>query len=380
MKKLVLLILLLFFASCVEEERQPFDVMSIFPVGYFDIDTSTEAAITIEPTMPNEIIEEPEEVFPTFDFRPRSPISGRLIDFDDLQRRPVAVVINNHPAARPQDGLMDADIIYEVLAEGVTTRFVAIFHSSIPEKIGPVRSTRTYFLDFALNHDSIYVHHGGSPSGYTRLRELGIQNLDGIHLEGTVFWRDRTYPSWTNRSGEQRDFEHSSYTSKSRIMANVADRGIRNTIGEDVNFGFRFGSIDISTSEGAATDFRVPFMSSIYRDFVFNPETGLYYVKAAGEHIRDAAQGENVTVSTILIQQVRIWETDEGAGRRDAATIGEGTGYMIRDGRYWPVRWEKTSHMSPMRWYFRDFGGPIIISPGQVWICAIGRTIELEFN
>ena len=378
MKKLFLLVFLLFFVACAEEEREPIDIAAIFPQGYFDILTVPEYETESEPAEePYEVMEEPSVNL--HDFRPRSVLTGRIIDFYYIDRRPIAVVINNSSDSWPQNGLLDADIIYEVLAEGNTTRLLMVFHSSIPEKIGPLRSTRTYFTDFALNHDAIFVHHGGSPSGYDRLRYLNIDALDGMTLGRPIFWRDRTFPDWMNTDA-QRLHEHSSYAAGSAIWGHVEERGIRDKIGDDINFGFRFGEIDIRTSQGIAENFRVPFSNAYRRYFIFNPETGLYYVKNARGHTLDGLHGEYTTVSTILIQRTRIWETDEGMGRRAVDTVNTGYGYMIRDGRYWPVRWVKTSLTAPMRWYFRDFDGPIIIAPGQVWICVIGRTVELEFN
>ncbi|MDK2599385.1 DUF3048 domain-containing protein [Bacillus stercoris] len=74
--------------------------------------------------------------------KPKAPLTGLEIEQKVTERRPVAVVVNNHPKARPQSGLSKADIVIEALAEGQITRFLAIFQSQMPETVGPVRSAR----------------------------------------------------------------------------------------------------------------------------------------------------------------------------------------------------------------------------------------------
>ena len=116
----------------------------------------------------------------------------------DSKSRPYAVMINNNHAAWPQCGLSDAYIVYEIIAEGGITRMMAIYKDKLPEKVGSVRSARHYFIDYAEENDAIFVHWGGSPQAYNRIY-TGINDLDGIALEGSVFFRDRSL---------RRDYEH----------------------------------------------------------------------------------------------------------------------------------------------------------------------------
>ena len=98
-------------------------------------------------------------------------------------------MVNNHPKARPQSGLSKADIVYEVLAEGDITRFLAIFQSRMPKEIGPVRSARDYYIDLAKGYDSLYVAHGYSPEAKEMLTNGFIDNLNGMQYDGTLFKR-----------------------------------------------------------------------------------------------------------------------------------------------------------------------------------------------
>jgi len=309
---------------------------------------------------------------------PVSVLTGMPINEEYITRRPFAVVINNIRRALPQSGIASADIIYEALAEGDVTRFVAIFQSYVPNKIGPVRSTRDYFVDFALNHDSIFVHHGGSDSGYARVRNTGIPALDGMALEGSVFWRDRAYPSWSFNTGT-RPLEHSSYTGWQRIYPHIASRDIRDYMRDDISYGFLFGDIPEGIENlGEANSVSVPFVAGDVRTFVFDPEHGHYLVQNRdGAHV-DELNREQVVVSNILVQLVPIRVVD-GVGRRNIYTVGEGSGYLIRDGTYFAVNWAKSSHTSPMRWYFED-GSPIILTPGSTWICVFQSTGTVGFE
>ena len=88
----------------------------------------------------------------------------------EVEGRAVAVMVNNHPAARPQSGLNKADIVYELLAEGDVTRFLAIFQSEQPDNMGPVRSARDYYIELAKGFDSLYIAHGNSPDAEENAR------------------------------------------------------------------------------------------------------------------------------------------------------------------------------------------------------------------
>ena len=115
--------------------------------------------------------------------------------------RPVAVMIDNDTAAsRPQMGLESAYMIYEIIVEGGSSRMMALFKKHDLEKVGPVRSSRHYFLDYALEHDAIYCHAGWSPKAQTDIRSLGVNNINGIlGDDGNIYWRDYTYDrTWHN--------------------------------------------------------------------------------------------------------------------------------------------------------------------------------------
>ena len=102
--------------------------------------------------------------------------------------RPIAVMIDNHSGAWPQAGLNQAYMVYEIIVEGGETRLMALFKGVDLEKIGPVRSARHYFLDYAMENDAIYVHFGQSPQAESDIKKYSIHDINGIAEDGTTFW------------------------------------------------------------------------------------------------------------------------------------------------------------------------------------------------
>ena len=108
-----------------------------------------------------------------------------------MTQRPIIVTVNNHPDARPQSGLAAADIVYEMVAEGNVTRFLAVYQSELPDTIGPVRSARDYFVEIAEGLDAFYVAHGYSPEAKRLLNANVVDNINGMNYDGTLFKRSR---------------------------------------------------------------------------------------------------------------------------------------------------------------------------------------------
>ncbi|MHC8520306.1 DUF3048 N-terminal domain-containing protein [Rossellomorea sp. H39__3] len=142
-----------------------------------------------------------------------SPLTGEVQDEGD--GRSIAVMINNHPKARPQSGLSKADIVYEILAEGNITRFLAIFQSERPENVGPVRSARDYYISLAKGYDSLFIAHGYSPDAKKILQGGSVDNLNGISYDGTLFKR-----------ASSRKAPHNSYITFENIKKGADDLGM----------------------------------------------------------------------------------------------------------------------------------------------------------
>ena len=126
--------------------------------------------------------------------------------------RPIAVMIDNHSGAWPQANLNKAYLVYEIIVEGGETRLMAVFKGQDLEKIGPIRSSRHYFLDYALENDAIYVHHGWSPQAQNDISALNVNNINGIQESSNNFWRVKDKKS-----------PHNMFTSTTSILK-IAER------------------------------------------------------------------------------------------------------------------------------------------------------------
>ena len=120
-----------------------------------------------------------------------APLSGTLTE-KNIENEPIfAVMLDNHPKARPQSSLNEAEIIYEYKVEGEYTRYMALYQKNRPDIIGPVRSARPYFVNTAAEYNAIYTHWGGSEAGYNQISVDNVKDLDGIYLEGSTFYRNK---------------------------------------------------------------------------------------------------------------------------------------------------------------------------------------------
>src|SRR5690554_861775 len=137
---------------------------------------------------------EPEPEEPKAKF----PLTGLEVHDNDvnLNYRVLGVMVENSAAARPQSGLTQADVVYEILSEGTITRFLALFHSQKPERIGPVRSARTYYVQLSKGYDAIYSSAGGSPGGLQLAQSDYVDDISGLAYDGRFFTRsqDRSAP------------------------------------------------------------------------------------------------------------------------------------------------------------------------------------------
>lgn len=312
----------------------------------------------------------------------RSLLSGRFIDEAAAARRPFAVVIGNTSDALPQSGISQADIIYEVVAEGAATRLIGIFQDFDTARIGSVRSARDYFVDIALGYDAFFVHFGGSPQFYQALRNHRVDNIDGIRLDGgvrtsnfeaVVFWRDEA------RWRVARTREHSAFTGANNLLGRIERAGYREYRREDWSSPFTFFD-ERRSPEGStpAEHISVSFVSNVPSVFIFDPESGRYrrYQNRVA-HI-DEESGYQLMADNVLVQLTNVRAIPgDGAGRRDVDIVGSGRGYLFTNGTMTPVTWSKPNVNAPTEWRFEN-GDKITLNMGTTWICVTNREPVVE--
>lgn len=295
----------------------------------------------------------------------------QIVD-EDSTSRPYAVMINNNHSAWPQCGVQDAYIVYEIIAEGGITRMMALYKDQDTAKIGSVRSARHYFLDYANENDAIFVHWGASPQAYNKLGSM--DSLDGIALEGSVFFRDRTL---------DRDYEHTGFTSMENVKEYAEKQGYTRDTNKDLLLNYSAEEIEMDKLEGAepATEIDIEYSYYHSTSYEYDEENKVYKRSMSGEANVDLETGEQYTAKNIIIYEVRNYTLNdgEGKGRQELDNIGSGSGYFISGGYVVPITWEKTSH-SGQTVYKYENGEEIVVNDGNTFIqiCPLDTEITIE--
>lgn len=281
----------------------------------------------------------------------------KIID-EKSNSRPIAIMINNHPKAVPNHaGLQDAYLIYEIIVEGGYTRMMAIFKDKSTEKIGSVRSSRHYFLDYAMENDAIYVHYGWSPKAQSDIGTYSINNINGLY--DNAFWRDTSLNV---------AYEHTAFTSIEKIKQIISKRGYRNTSDVKSVLNYSIKPVDISTKEDSivANSVTIPYSNYQTTSYKYDAETKLYkrFINN-NEHI-DAVTKKQYTAKNIIIQKIANYSMDS-YGRQDMNNVGNGEGYFITNGYAIPITWSKNSRQEQTIYKYID-GNIIDVNDGNTYI------------
>jgi hypothetical protein len=289
----------------------------------------------------------------------------QIIDLES-DSRPYAVMINNLSLARPyQSGLQDAYIVYEIIVEGGITRYMAVFKDQETARIGSVRSSRHYFLDYALENDAIYVHFGWSPQAQSDMTTLKVNNINGLY--DNAFWRDNTLPV---------DYEHTAFTSIAKIESTANRKGYRMTSTKDPVLNYSVDEIKLDKEENAtlANRVNIVYSTNTTTTYAYNSETKVY-----GRSVNNAIQKDYVTKKQITAKNIIIalvnngYIADDAKGRQELENIGTGDGYYITNGYAIPIKWKKESRSSQTI-YTKINGEEIDVNDGNTFIQIAPKT------
>jgi hypothetical protein len=296
----------------------------------------------------------------------------KIVDVNS-KTRPYAVMINNNHSAWPQCGLKDAYLVYEIIAEGGITRMMALYKDSYPTKVGSVRSARHYFIDYAEENDAIFVHWGGSPQAYSRIY-TGINNIDGVSLEGSVFFRDKSL---------RRDYEHTGFANLEKIKTYAEEKGYARETNKDLLLDYSAEAIDLSTNIQASSANEIILKYSNYHttSYEYDSENKVYKRSMAGKANVDLETGEQYTAKNIIIYKVDNYTLNDGEnkGRQELENIGSGNGYYVSNGYSVPITWSKTSH-SGQTVYKYESGEEITVNDGNTFIQILPLNGEITIQ
>jgi Protein of unknown function (DUF3048) N-terminal domain/Protein of unknown function (DUF3048) C-terminal domain len=281
----------------------------------------------------------------------RRQIDGVYVDPAVANLIPVAVMIDNHPDARPQSGIEKANLVYEAEVEGSYTRLMAVFASGEKiDKIGPVRSARPYFVDWANGLNAVYAHVGGSPDALADIDKLGVDDFNQFY-NGAYFWRatDRSAP-------------HNVYTSSDDLNKFIVDNNIKAAIYPSWQYKDDAPTNNSSSSADVAVDYRIPDFQS---DWIYD-RSGNDYIRYFSGKPELTADNNLIVAKNIVIQIVPATVIDSDL-RLAMQDVGSGDATICLDGACQAGHWEKPD--SATRTSFSYTGGAEVkFNAGCTWI------------
>lgn len=310
----------------------------------------TEPETETEPEEPAERIE--------VDGKIRSYLTGEMVDVAKANRRPLAIMMSNDKQSLPQYGINRAGVVYEAPVEGDMNRYMALIEDYDDlERIGSVRSCRTYYTYFAKEFDAIYAHFGQSTFAVPYLKNVdNINGIDGIG--STAFYRSK-----------DKKKPHNAYASGSRIKAAIEKLKYSTEYDPSYEGHFQFarGNNEVVLENGEPAYKVVPGYPMNKPWFEYQEDEGVYHrFQYGGPHMGNEGQ---IAVKNIIFQYVEYGRY----ASTDYLNINVHTGHEGRyftNGKYEKITWKKDGEFGVTHYYDMD-GNEITLNKGKTWICII---------
>jgi hypothetical protein len=295
-----------------------------------------------------------------------SNLTGLQVD-PSLNKIPVtAVMVENSIDARPQSGLGDAGVVFEAVAEGGVTRFMALFQDTSPANVGPIRSARPYYIAWALGFDAGYAHVGGSPDALADIKAWGVRDLD-------EFGSPAYYHRITTRQAP-----HNVYTGIPTLNQLETKKGYTSS-----TFTIWPRKVAAPTKLPTAAQISMSLSGPVYNpSYIYSTTTNSYNRSEDGAPQVDAntnAQISPKVVIAIVVPMVRGALDATGAYYSDYNFVGSGQADIFQDGTVTVGQWTKSSNSSQIT--FTDASSkPIALDPGQTWITAVSTPTGINYT
>jgi Protein of unknown function (DUF3048) N-terminal domain/Protein of unknown function (DUF3048) C-terminal domain len=283
------------------------------------------------------------------------PLTGEPLDDADLAQRPALVAkIDNAPAARPQSGINEADMVVEEIVEGGLTRLLAVFHSHDAERLGPIRSARSTDIPFLASLEQpLFAWSGANAEFAQAIRDQDVVDV-GVEVALSAYDRDpdRSPPSdlFTSTAALY-DFAGDAGVAPRALLRYREDPSVvplvaRDVLGVDIDFG------------------------STIVSFTWDPDRGVWLREQDGEPFVDA-DGEQVAPANVILQYVDYRDTGlvdgNGVPVPEAVLFGQRDAFLLVDGRLIQGVWSRTTPEGPTEYRLVD-GTPVGFAPGATWI------------
>jgi hypothetical protein len=286
-------------------------------------------------------------------------VDGVLVAPGEEQPELLAVMIENSSDARPQSGLDKASVVYEALAEGGITRYMAIVPKTTDVKeFGPVRSARPYFVSFAGAYHPLYVHAGGSPQALAMLAKASSNVVDlNLLSRGAYGWRDT-----------KRYAPHNLYTNPEKLRSAITD--LKKDVTASVTSWTYKTEAEAAERPVDAKPITINYSSLAYRSMFLYDATTNTYQRKVGTTIDVTRDGKQITAKNVVVMYVPTTLYPNETKRLKMSTVGKGKAIVFRDGVAVVGTWKKASDKD--REVFLDCtGAPIQLNPGMTWVSVI---------
>lgn len=284
-----------------------------------------------------------------------SPLTGVEVSKEDTQRPVTGVMIENSPDARPQSGLYDAGVIFESVAEGGITRFLALYQEGKPSSIGPVRSVRPQFASWVAAFDAGLAHVGGSDIPLQKLRSGQIKDLD-------QFFNPTAYSRVSSRAAP-----HNVYTSADKLQAlNISKKYTSSYF-----TGWKRKTKETPSKTANATTVTVPVSTGMYTvNYAWDQNHNTYLRKEGNTAHMDREKGQ-LAPKVVIALQIPHNVIRDSNGYSYPDVIGSGNGWLFQDGIVTEIHWQKSSDKSQLEFTDAVNGQVVELEAGQTWITAI---------
>jgi len=371
-------------------------IVFLFALGlsflFFTFIVPVKKAIVIIP--PQKLASGQLQFDPTLPKTQPCPLNGVLYSKQQeawwLAHRPLGVMIENHQEARPQSGVSFADVVYEAVAEGGITRFLTVFYCNDAPEVGPVRSARTYFVDFISEYadNPLYAHVGGANAsgpadalgqidsyGWT-----GYNDLNQFSIGFPTYWRDY------DRLGHTVATEHTMYSTTSKLWDVGKQRGLtnvdKNNVSWDKNFiPYTFKEDASIDSRGTVSSIHIPFWqdTDYAVDWIYNKTSNLFSRNNGGVPHLDLDTKKQLTAKTLVVLYMAESNANDGYENNIHLLYqdkGTGKATVFMDGKQIDATWKKPSRTSRTMIYDSS-GRPVVFDRGVIWFEIVSTTTQV---
>lgn len=294
---------------------------------------------------------------------------GLIVARDDANKVPACIMIENaaFDGVRPQSGLSAASVVYEIIVEGGITRWMAVFTGEHANIVGPVRSARDTYLEFASEYNCAYLHAGGSYTALQALQNFGLRDIDGLR-EGQWFWRD-----------PNKYAPHNFFTNTDKAYEAISTGHSWTETPTYDSWKFVDDSELEKLDETTASEINIHFGGAYEVGYIYNTE-GKYYERWNGGVLSvDANTGDSIKTRNIVIEKVPPGVEIEGKSRINFSVTGEGEVTIFRDGHFIQGTWKKPDRLSRTKFYDAD-GNEIPLARGTTWVEIVPETHSFDWK